>query len=327
MLLLCEKESTKDKIYKYIFRLTAILFLVLIINPVQYFPWQELFAQEHDINNIDGVGGGYFSEELFTDTEADIMLTSVSLESIVKPRMLLYDFHTIQSGDNIYTLAINYGLNQDTIVSLNEISNSRLLQIGRVLKLPNQDGIFHTVRNGEDINSITERYNADQEAIIATNELFSDYITVGTNLFIPGARLDWTRLQEINGDLFIRPVNGVITSSYGWRRNPFNRNLRQFHNGIDIRGSIGDPVRAAMAGRVSAVGWDNVLGNYIIINHHSGYRTLYGHLSTIRTRTGVNVAQGERIGDVGNSGQSTGPHLHFTVFRNGITVNPIALMR
>jgi murein DD-endopeptidase MepM/ murein hydrolase activator NlpD len=224
-------------------------------------------------------------------------------------------------------MAINYGLNQDTIVSLNGIANSRLLQIGRVLRIPNQDGIFHTVTSGENLISIVERYNADREAIIAANELFSDYIAVGTNLFIPGARLDWTRLQEINGDLFIRPVNGVITSFFGWRRNPFNRNLRQFHNGIDIRGNIGTPVRAAMAGRISAVGWDNILGHYIIINHHSGYRTLYGHLNVIRTRVGANVAQGERIGDVGNSGQSTGPHLHFTVFRHGVAINPLALMQ
>ncbi|MCL2411980.1 MAG: M23 family metallopeptidase, partial [Treponema sp.] len=75
------------------------------------------------------------------------------------------------------------------------------------------------------------------------------------------------------------------------------------------------------------VGWDNVFGNFVIITHHSGFRTLYGHLSVIRTRAGAHVAQGERIGDVGNTGQSTGPHLHFTVYRNGVAVNPRALMR
>jgi murein DD-endopeptidase MepM/ murein hydrolase activator NlpD len=82
-----------------------------------------------------------------------------------------------------------------------------------------------------------------------------------------------------------------------------------------------------MAGMVSAVGYDNVFGNFVIINHHSGYRTLYGHLSVIRTRRGAYVAQGERIGDVGNTGQSTGSHLHFTVYKNGAATNPRALMR
>jgi len=315
-----------------IFRLAAVLCLTAIINPAQYIPQRESHAREH------GIGGGYLSEELIPDDETGIMLTTASMtiysdesvfepESLSKQSILLYNSHIVRSGENISNLAISFGLNQDTIISVNKITNTRLLQIGRVLRIPNQDGIFHTVRNGENLGTIAERYKADSEAIKIANELFSDKIVTGTDLFIPGARLDWTRLQEINGDLFIWPVNGTITSFYGWRRDPFNRNRRHFHNGIDIRGSTGTPVRAAMAGRVSAVGFDNILGNYVIISHHSGYRTLYGHMNVIRTRTGAYVAQGERIGDVGNTGQSTGSHLHFTVFKNGVTVNPRALMR
>jgi len=86
-------------------------------------------------------------------------------------------------------------------------------------------------------------------------------------------------------------------------------------------------VRAAMSGRVSAVGWDDVLGNYIVISHHAGYRTMYGHLSAARVKTGAYVGTGERIGDVGSTGLSTGPHLHFTVFKNGVTVNPRTLLK
>jgi len=157
--------------------------------------------------------------------------------------------------------------------------------------------------------------------------LFSEKIVEGTDLFIPGARLDFAVLQEINGDLFIWPINGVITSPYGSRIDPFNSGRRQFHTGIDIRGGYGTPIRAAMAGRVSQVGYDNVLGNYVVITHHSGYRTLYGHMSVIRTRTGAYVALGERIGDVGSTGLSTGPHLHFTVYKNGVLVNPRPLIR
>jgi len=313
---------------KDIFRLAAALCLVLLINPGQFINYKMPSTEEH------GIGGGYFFEEAITEDEDGLLLIPVSyesvmseLDSIAKTRFLFYDSHIIQSGENISGLAINYGLNQDTIISINKITNSRLLQVGRVLRIPNQDGIFYSVKSGDTLISVAEKYNADQEAIRITNELFSDNIVAGTDLFIPGARLDREVLQEINGDLFIWPVSGAITSSYGWRRNPFNRNVSQFHNGIDIRGSTGTPVRAAMAGRVSAVGYDNVLGNYIIINHHSGYRTLYGHLSIIRTRTGASVAQGERIGDVGNTGQSTGSHLHFTVYRNGVTINPRLVLR
>jgi len=309
-----------------IFRLAAALCFAAIINPAQYVNLQEGPA-EH------GIGGGYISEEVLTEGEEGIIISPVSLESVSESetinvkRILLYDTHTIQRGDNISNLAVSFGLNQDTIISVNRITNTRLLQVGRVLRIPNQDGIFHTVRSGETLDSIAERYKADSEAIQVVNELFSDRIAAGVEIFVPGARLDWARLQEINGDLFLWPVNGAITSFYGWRRNPFNRSVRQFHNGIDIRGSHGTPVRAAMAGRVSAIGYDRVLGNYIIINHNSGYQTLYGHLSVIRVRTGTSVAAGARIGDVGNTGQSTGPHLHFTVYKNGVTVNPRPLMR
>ncbi|MCL2214695.1 MAG: M23 family metallopeptidase [Treponema sp.] len=311
-----------------IFRLAVVLYLAFLINPGQYIKIQELPAAEY------GIGGGYFSEEILSESESEVMLMPASFESVLlepdsltRPRFLLYDSYMVQNGDNISTLAITFGLNQDTIVSVNKITNSRLLQAGRTIRIPNQDGIFHTVRNGDTLNSLAEQYSADKEAIKIINELFSDKITAGTDLFIPAARLDWSTLQEINGDLFIWPVNGAITSLYGYRRDPFNRNLTQFHNGIDIRGNTGTPIRAAMAGRVSAVGFDNVFGNYIVINHHSGYRTLYGHLSVIRTRTGANVTQGERIGDVGSTGLSTGPHLHFTVYKNGATINPRPLMR
>jgi murein DD-endopeptidase MepM/ murein hydrolase activator NlpD len=294
---------------------------VYILFPVQFQKQQDI-----PVINENGIGGGYHFMDILAEDD-NCNLITLEQSDFSNFRTLLYDFHTVRSGENISTLAVNFGLNQDSIISINKISNSRLLQIGRVLKIPNQDGILHTVRSGETLSSIAQRYNADSEILRDINELFSDRVSVGTDLFIPGARLDWTRLQEINGDLFIWPLNGVVTSGYGNRRDPFNPSRFQFHNGIDIRGHRGDPVRAAMAGRVSRVGWDNGFGNYIIINHHSGYRTLYAHLSVVRTRTGAYVAQGERIGDVGSTGQSTGPHLHFTVYRNGVTINPRGMLR
>jgi len=311
----------------YIFRLLAALYLVFLINPGQYFNYKKTPVEGN------GIGGGYIAEELISEGESDVLITTASLDSVSEPetiaktRILLYDSYMVQSGDNISTLATNFGLNQDTIISVNKITYTRLLQAGKPLKIANQDGIFHTVKNGENLSTIAEKYKASTETIKTVNELFSDKVVTGTELFIPGARLDWSKLQEINGDLFIWPVYGAITSYYGWRRDPFNRSRRHLHNGIDIKGNIGTPIRAAMAGRVSAIGYDSVFGNYVIISHHSGYRTLYGHMHVIRTKTGAYVSQGERIGDVGNTGQSTGPHLHFTVYKNGATINPRSLMR
>ncbi|MDR2965878.1 MAG: M23 family metallopeptidase [Treponema sp.] len=310
-----------------IFRLVCILYLAFLVLPDRIKLLHIASAAEY------GIGGGVIFEEDLLDQLSQInsetleILESLEVDTLSRSRALFYDSYKVQRGENISGLAINLGLNQDSIISVNKITNTRLLQTGRVLLIPNQDGILHTIRNGETLSAIAERYKVEQNVIQTANELFSDTISVGADLFIPGAKLDWIRLQEINGDLFIWPVRGVITSGYGYRRDPFNSGRRQFHTGIDIRGSHGTPVRSAMSGRVSQVGSDRVLGNYVIISHHSGYRTLYAHLSVIRTRTGAYVAAGERIGDVGSTGLSTGSHLHFTVYKNGVTVNPRTLLR
>jgi murein DD-endopeptidase MepM/ murein hydrolase activator NlpD len=282
-----------------------------------------------------GVGGGSLTDVVIAESDpsaalirgAEILEAGVlEPEAFSRPRMLLYDTYTIQRGDMISTLAAGFGLNQDTLISANGIKNTRLIQPGQVLKVPNQDGIFYTVKDGDTLQSIAEKYKSEAEAIQIVNELFSENAHSGAALFIPGAQLDWMERQEINGDLFIWPIRGYITSLYGYRRSPFT-GVRQFHSGLDIGSPAGTPIKAAMAGRVSAVGWDDVLGNFVAISHHSGYRTLYGHMSAIRAKSGAYVTAGETIGYVGSTGLSTGPHLHFTVYKNGKTVNPRALMK
>jgi murein DD-endopeptidase MepM/ murein hydrolase activator NlpD len=243
-----------------------------------------------------------------------------------KPQMLLSFSYTVRQGDTIGELAETFGLNQDTLLSLNGIKNSRLLQIGQILRIPNQDGILYTVRSGDTLDNIAEKYEIEGGSVKIANELFSDKININTSIFVPGARLSRVDLQEINGDLFIWPVRGYITSSYGYRPSPFT-GLRQFHTGLDLGAAQGTPIRAAMAGRVSSTGYDGTSGNYVVITHHSGYRTLYAHMSVIRTKTGTYVKTGDVIGDVGSTGLSTGPHLHFTVYKNGVTVNPRALIK
>ena len=313
---------------KIVFRLMVFLYLVFAFWPGYVNIQQEIPAAEN------GIGGGNLFEEIIPYDEDAMVLSPASLEStefesglFSRSRTLLYDIHIVQSGENVSELAVSFGLNQDTIISINKITNTRLMQIGKVLKIPNQDGILHTVRSGDTLSSIAERYKVNEEDIKTANELFSEKVAAGKDLFIPEAKLDWVTLQEINGDLFIWPLDGRITSSYGYRMDPFNANRRQFHSGMDISGGMGTPIKAAMSGRVSAVGYDDILGNYVVVSHHSGYRTLYGHMSVIRTRTGASVAMGERIGDVGTTGLSTGPHLHFMVYKNGVTVNPRSLMR
>jgi murein DD-endopeptidase MepM/ murein hydrolase activator NlpD len=88
----------------------------------------------------------------------------------------------------------------------------------------------------------------------------------------------------------------------------------------------GTPILAAMSGKVTTTGINRVYGNYVIIDHGNGYQTLYAHMSKIIASKGQWVSQGTRIGLVGSTGYSTGPHLHFTVYKNGNTINPMSVL-
>ena len=125
-----------------------------------------------------------------------------------------------------------------------------------------------------------------------------------------------------NTALFAYPVNGRVTSPYGWRSSPIN-GRRVFHEGIDLSSPAGTAVRAAAAGRVSTAGNCRVYGRHIIITHDNGYQTKYAHLRSMSVVQGARVEQGMKIGEVGNTGLTTGPHLHFAVFRNDQTLNPL----
>jgi murein DD-endopeptidase MepM/ murein hydrolase activator NlpD len=306
--------------------------LILLVIMVYFFPFNVL-PPAGEPKAEDGVGGGSppqdlsFSAEGEPAPDSDPVLEGIPEPKLFsKPRMILSSSYRVERGDMIGGLARKFGLHQDTLISYNNIKNTRLLQIGQTLRIPNQDGILHKVKKGDTLSGLAETYKTNGESIKTVNELFSDTIREGTELFIPGARLDWINLQEINGDLFIWPISGYITSHYGYRNSPFT-GVRQFHSGIDIGAVSGTPIKAAMSGRVIVAGWSDIYGNYVVVSHHSGYRTLYGHMSLIRAKSGQYVSTGQRIGDVGSTGLSTNPHLHFTVYKNGVTVNPRALIK
>jgi murein DD-endopeptidase MepM/ murein hydrolase activator NlpD len=247
-------------------------------------------------------------------------------EEFTQPRMLLFSSYTIRQGDVLGEVAKNFGLSTSTLISVNNIKNTRALQIGQTLRIPNQDGVFYTVKKADTLEGIAAKHKAQVSEILVANELFSDQINPNTSLFLPGAVLPWEEEQEINGDLFLWPVRGRLSSYYGYRRSPFT-GARSFHDGLDIAAPSGTPIKATMAGRVKAVGYDNVYGNFVVLTHTAGYSTLYGHMSSIGTRSGAYVNAGAVIGYVGSTGQSTGPHLHFTVYKNGSSINPRGVLR
>jgi len=118
------------------------------------------------------------------------------------------------------------------------------------------------------------------------------------------------------------PVRGRITSTLGWREDPFG-NGYEYHTGIDIEAHYGAPVYATAEGIVVYAGWYSDYGRAIIIKHPSGYKTLYGHLSKIKVKYGQKVKAGEIIGYVGSTGRSTGPHLHYEVRLGSKYVDPL----
>ncbi|KKO51024.1 M23 family metallopeptidase [Paenibacillus sp. DMB20] len=121
-------------------------------------------------------------------------------------------------------------------------------------------------------------------------------------------------------------VSKRLTSSFGYRTDPFN-GRSAYHAGIDIAGERGDPVFAAGSGIVTAAERDGSRGQYIVVKHPNGLETWYMHLDSFDVKTGDHVEQGEAIGKLGNTGRSTGPHLHFQVVKNNQTVNPLPYVR
>jgi murein DD-endopeptidase MepM/ murein hydrolase activator NlpD len=117
------------------------------------------------------------------------------------------------------------------------------------------------------------------------------------------------------------PVRGWITSSFGQRISPFTGRL-QMHEGLDICARPGTPVKATAEGVVIYSGWKSDFGKLVTIDHGYGYRTRYGHLSKIYVKNGQRVQRGDTIGALGNTGRSTGPHLHYEVKVRGLPVNP-----
>ena len=243
---------------------------------------------------------------------------------------ITYQTYRVKSGDMIGFIADAFDVTQDTIISVNNIKQSRLIQPGQYLKIPSMPGIIYTVKkNGETAETIAEKYKVSAEKTAQVNNVSLDTeLKSGTSLFIPEAELDWATRQEINGDLFKKPLHARywLSSNYGWRNSPFNAGSRTFHGGIDMAVSQGTPIYAALDGTVSAVGYNATYGNYVIITHHSGYKTLYGHMKSTACRKGNFVYTNTVIGYVGSTGMSTGPHLHFTVYKNGKTINPLTVL-
>jgi len=234
--------------------------------------------------------------------------------------------YTLVAGDTLSEIANRFGLNMDTLVSFNQIEDVRRLQVGTSFRIPNRDGLLYKVQRGDSLSSIAAEHNTSVNAILDANDMASSTIAVGDVLFVPNARMNSTELKLILGELFVYPVRGTFTSGFGMRNDPFT-GRRRFHNGVDFAAAVGTPIGSAMPG--SVVHTETQSGNYgkfVIVRHDGGFQTLYAHLNDITVRKGQYVAQGQTVGTMGNTGRSTGPHLHFSIIRNGSFVDPLQFL-
>ena len=128
------------------------------------------------------------------------------------------------------------------------------------------------------------------------------------------------------GGGWVNPVGYIyVTSAYGYRWHP-TQGYYSFHSGVDLAGSYGQSIYAARSGVVTTATYSSVYGYYVVINHGDGYSTLYGHMTNYCVSPGQAVSAGQTIGYIGSTGWSTGPHLHYTVYYNGSTVNPMSFI-
>jgi murein DD-endopeptidase MepM/ murein hydrolase activator NlpD len=236
-----------------------------------------------------------------------------------------WESYTVKRGDSISKIAAARSVSMDALIASNDITNARRLRVGEVIRIPNMDGIPYTVKKGDTLSKISTTQGVPLAAILDANNIQNDSISPGTVLFIPGAKMKAEDLKRALGELFIYPVRGRLTSPYGWRNDPIT-GVRRYHAALDLAAPTGTPIKAAMDGRVVTLGFNSVYGKYIIMGHSNGFQTLYAHMNAASVGQGAYVPQGAKIGEVGSTGYSTGPHLHFAVFKNGKAVNPLELL-
>ena len=266
------------------------------------------------IANIDGKVSEIFYDYISSDN-------TLNSDGVIGVK---YEEYTIGEGENLTTISRKIGVNLDTLVSVNKITNANKLKPGQKIIIPNRNGLLYTIKQNENIEEVASKYDIQLNRILAFNKIdeTSD-IEIGDDIFLPGAKYTLDERIEKFGQMFSLPVTVTrISSLFGYRVHPITK-VRTKHTGVDIPGSLNTPVYAARKGKVIFAGYSGGYGNLVIVRHDKGYTTYYGHLNKITTKIGANVGVGVMIGRMGSTGNSTGSHLHFEVRRNGEALNPI----
>ncbi len=254
-----------------------------------------------------------------------------------KPRSQVEEY-LVQEGDTVGTIADKFGISQDTIRWENNLVKDKI-KPGEKLKILPVAGISHKVRKGDTVYSIAKEYDTSEQGIVdfpynsfSNDETFE--LAVGQIIVVP----DGVKKPEVTipgsgavrprqttpdagtvvaSGQFVWPTQGTISQRFAW-----------YHPGVDIANKSLPPILAADSGKVIASGWDpSGYGNKVMIDHGNGYITLYGHMSKLYVTIGQTVTRGNQIGQMGSTGRSTGPHLHFEIYKGGTRLSPFLYLK
>ncbi|KXK07724.1 MAG: Murein DD-endopeptidase MepM [Microgenomates bacterium OLB22] len=239
-----------------------------------------------------------------------------------------------KSGETLASLANTYEVSVDSIKWASNLK-SDTIRPGDTLTIPPVSGVVHTVKAGESIYTIAKRYGTSAQAIV--NYPFNDFedldtfaLKSGQLLIVPdgvppqekrpiarGPQFNQISGGQQGSGTFIWPTSGGVSQYPIW-----------YHMALDIANRSLPPVLASDTGSVSYAGCiSGGYGCHIIIAHGNGFSTLYGHLSRIDVSVGQGVGRGQTIGQMGSTGRSTGPHLHFEIRKNGALQNPLGYLK
>jgi len=242
--------------------------------------------------------------------------------------------YSIQPGDTLSGVGEKFKISTDALKYVNGLTDTSVLKIGQELTIPPVSGLVHTIEEGDTLSSIADDYDVAVQAIADFNYILNtEELALGTELVIPGASIPTPVVPVYTAPSYLAPSTGQAapTPSSNFCVWPttvriISQYFTWYHNGIDIatpwnRGM--PPIFSCTGGKVIRSGWDPYgLGLTVKIDHGNGYATTYGHLSRIDVGYGKKVSRGQQIGVMGNTGRSTGPHVHFVVEYNGVPQNP-----
>lgn len=253
-------------------------------------------------------------------------------QDVSRPEVLYY---SVKAGDTVLAIAKRFGLQPETLMWSNSFieQNPDRLRIGDQVRILPVDGVLHVVKRGDTLSGIASKYETDMQSIVqyAANGITSinDPLPIGKEIVVPGGVKPYVA-PTVGGASsaysVARPAGALAGSgNFSWPTAGYvSQGYWRGHPAIDVAGWLGAPVTAADSGYVvlAGGGWNGGYGNYVIIDHGNGFTTLYAHLNSIFVKPGETVSRGQQVGTMGNTGNSTGPHLHFEIRYNGVPYNP-----